>query len=226
MALRGWQLAGVLLPASSLPSGYKLNPATLPNTGSQPPSDVRQPVPASQVCQDFEDISFVLVGGVNTGDFAQRAYNAGQSATISEEVDVFTGTDAQQVMTRLWRDFGKCSSFSYQYNGITASNTLTRSRLRRDGVDAIKAVIVSPEFEGGMTLVAIRVDSQVITVLDSSAGSDLGSPAVHYAEQIEWRLVATGAANFAEQIVRQMQGEPMQGEPTQGNGQGTPPSIA
>lgn len=43
--------------------------------------------------------------------------------------------------------------------------------------DAIKAVIVSPAFEGGETLVAIRMGSQIVTTLDSSSGKDLGSPA-------------------------------------------------
>ena len=95
-------------------------------------------------------------------------------------------------MTTLWQEFGKCSSFSYQASGATVSSTLKRSQLPGEGDDAIKAVIVSPTYDGGETVVAIRVGSQVITTLDSSSGSDLGSQAVSYAEQIVQRLRAAG----------------------------------
>jgi hypothetical protein len=69
-------------------------------------------------------------------------------------------------------------------------STLTRSRLHGAGDEAIKAVIVSPVFQGGETLVAVRMGSHVITTLYSSSGSDLGSPAVGYARQIAHRLQA------------------------------------
>jgi hypothetical protein len=190
-ALSGPQLSGILLPASSMPNGYKVDASTTRNTGSQLPSDTAQPIPASQVCQTFAQTAFIRAAGIATGDFAQSDYiNADQSQEIAEEIDIFTGTDAQKAMTTLWQEFGKCSSFSYQSNGTTVSDTLTRSRLPGEGDEAIKAVIVSPAFDGGETIVAIRMGSQVITTLDSSSGKDLGSPAVGYAEQIAQRLRA------------------------------------
>jgi hypothetical protein len=174
-----------------MPSGYKVDPSATENTGSQLPSDTAQPMPASQVCQAFTQTAYIRAVGISAGDFAQSDYvSADQSREIAEEIDVFTGTDAQKAMTTLWQEFGKCSSFSYQSNGTTVSNTLTRSQLPGEGDDAIKAVIASPAFEGGMTIVAIRMGSQIITTLDSSSSSDLGSPAVGYAEQIAQRLQA------------------------------------
>jgi hypothetical protein len=190
-ALSGSRLAGILLPASSMPNGYKLNLSATRNSGSQLPSDTAQPVPASQVCRVFAQTAYIRAAGINTGDFAQSDYlNADHSQEIAEEIDIFTGTDAQKAMTTLWQEFGKCSSFSYPSNGTTASSTLTRSRLPGEGDDAMKAVIVSPVFDGGETLVAIRMGSQIITTADSSSGKDLGSPAVGYAEQIAQRLRA------------------------------------
>jgi hypothetical protein len=189
-ALSGPQLTRILLPASAMPKGYKVGSATR-DTGSQLPSDTAQPMPASQVCQAFTQSSYIRTAGIATNDWAEADYvNAAENREIFEETDVFTGTDAQKAMTTLWRQFGKCSSFSYPSNGTTASSTLTRSRLPGDGSDAMKAVIVSPLFEGGQTLVAIRVGSQIITTLDSSPGNDLGSPAVGYAEKIAQRLRA------------------------------------
>ena len=191
-ALSGQQLTRILLPASAMPKGYKVGSATR-NTGSQLPDDTAQPMPASQVCQAFTQSSYIRVVGISANVWAEGDYiNAAQTNEIFEEVDTFTGTDAQKAMATLWQEFGKCSSFSYPSNGTTASSTLKRSRLPGEGADAMKAVIVSPVFDGGETLVAIRMGSQIITTLDSSPGKDLGSPAVGYAEQIAKRLRAAG----------------------------------
>lgn len=189
--LSGPQLAGVLLPASSMPGGFKENSSGTLNSGSQPPSDSAQPIPASQVCQTFAQTAFIRAAGISTGDFAQGDYlPADHRQEVAEEIDVFTGSDAQKAMTTLWQELGKCSSFSDQSNGTTVTNTLSRSRLSGEGADAIKAVIVSPAFEGGETIAVIRIGAQVITTLDSSTGHDLGSPGVGYAEQITQRLRA------------------------------------
>lgn len=190
-ALSGPQLSDILLPASSMPDGFTLDPSATRNTGSQLPSDNSQPVPASEVCQAFMQTSFIRAAGIETGVFAQSDFvNADRSQEIAQQIDVFTGTDAQQAMTKLWQAFGKCSSFSYKSNGTTVHSTLTRSRLSGAGDEAVKAVIVSPVFQGGETLVAVRMGSQIITTLYSSSGSDLGSPAVGYAKQIAHRLQA------------------------------------
>jgi hypothetical protein len=192
-ALSGSRLASILLPVSSLPGGFTVDPSVTQDTGSALPSDSAQPVAASKVCQAFEKTAYIENAGIVTTDFAQSDYaTADKTQEIAEEIDVFTGTDAQQAMTTLRQEFGKCSSFSYRSNGTTASYTLTQSQLPGVGDDAVKAVIVSPAFKGGVTLVAVRVGSQIITTLYSSSGSDLGSPAVGYAEQIAQRLKAAG----------------------------------
>jgi hypothetical protein len=173
-----------------MPKGFKVGSATR-NSGIQLPSDSAQPLPASQVCLAFTESAFIRAAGISTGVFAEGDYiSADQSQEIVEEIDTFTGNDAQRAMATLWQKFGTCSSFSYQTDGTTAPSTLKRSRLPGVGNEAVKAVIVSPVIEGGETLVAIRMGSQIITLLDSASSSDLGSPAVGYAEQIAQRLRA------------------------------------
>lgn len=190
-ALQGPQLAKILLPVSSLPSGFKADPSATRDTESQLPNDTASPMPASQVCQAFGQTSFIRAAGITTGDFAQSDFmSADQSQEIAEEIDVFTGSDAQKAMTTLWNEFGKCASFSSSSNGATTTNTLKRSKLSGTGDEAIKAVSTSPAFQGGETIVAVRTGSTIITTLYSSSGSDLGSPAVGYAQQILQRLQA------------------------------------
>jgi hypothetical protein len=191
--LTGTQLSGILLPASSLPTGFKEDPSATQDSGSAQPSDTAAPMTGSQVCDVFAQTGFIRAGGITAGDFAQSDYvTADKNQEIALEIDAFTGTDAQQVMTTLWQELGKCSSFTYTNNGTKVSNTLTRSRLAGVGDDAFKAVDMSPVYSGGETVVAVRVGSQIITTVYSSSGNDVGSAAVGYAEQIAQRLKAAG----------------------------------
>ena len=172
-----------------MPKGFSEDKSGTLNTGQQLPVDSPSPVPSGQVCQGLEQTGWIGAGGISTGDFAQSDYlNAGHSAEVAQEIDVFTGNDAQQAMTTLWAQFGHCASFSYPSNGTTEKATMKRKRLTGAGDEAIEAVSVSPGFEGGLTLVAVRVGSAIITVLDSSPAGDLGAPAVGYATQITQRL--------------------------------------
>jgi hypothetical protein len=189
--LSGSQLAGILLPASSMPAGFKADSSATRDTGSQSPSDSPSPIAVGQICQTFAQTAYIRAAGISTSDFAQSDYvNSNSSEEVAEEIDVFTGTDAQKAMTTLWQEFGQCASFHYQSSGSTVSNTLTRSQVPGEGDEAIKAVIVSPQYNGGETIVAVRIGSQVITTLYSSSGKDLGSKAVDYASQITQRLQA------------------------------------
>jgi hypothetical protein len=192
-ALLGPRLAGLLLPASSMPAGFTTDASATRDSGAQRPSDSAAPVPAGQACLALTQTGFIRVSGIGTSDFAEHDFlSRDQAQEITEEIDVFTGSDAKKAMTKLWRVFGACKSFSYPSDGTTASNTLTRSRVTGAGDDAITAVIVSPLFKGGQTITAVRVGSQVVTTLDSSSGLDLGAPAVGYAEKIATRLAAAG----------------------------------
>jgi len=172
-----------------MPKGFSEDKTGTLNTGQQLPADSPSPIPSGQVCRSFEQTGWIQVAGISTGDFAQSDYlNADHSAEVAQEIDVFTGDDAQHAMTTLWTQFGHCASFSYPSNGTTEKATMTRKKLTGTGDEAIEAVSVSPGFDGGLTLVAVRVGSAIITVLDSSPSRDLGAPAVSYATQIAQRL--------------------------------------
>lgn len=172
-----------------MPQGFSEDKSGTLNTGQQLPSDSPSPVPSGQACQGFEQTGWIRVAGFSTADFAQSDYlNADHSAEVAQEVDVFTGNDAQRAMTALWTQFGHCGSFSYPSNGMSEKATMKRKKLTGIGDEAFEAVFVSPGFAGGQTLVAVRVGSAIITILDSSPSSDLGAPAVGYATQIAQRL--------------------------------------
>ena len=190
--INGAMLNLLLLPAGSMPAGYRLDPSGTLNSGPNLPQDMPQPVPASQVCAKLTGTAWILAGGVEAADFAENDYaNASRTAEIAQEIDLFRPGDAAKVMSRLWLAFGQCHSFTQQAAGSSAQVTLVRSQLPGVGDEAIKAVTTASLFLGGTTLVAIRVGDAIVTCLDSSPGNDEGAGAVALAERIA-QAIRTG----------------------------------
>jgi hypothetical protein len=187
--LTGTILNTLLLPASTLPAGFKLDPQGARNTGSSVAADSSSPVPASKVCGLLTGTSWILAAGLDSATFAQNDYlDAGHTQEVAQEIDTFTGTDATKVMSGLWKAFGHCRDFTQKYNGATARTTLVRSRPTSAAYAAIEAVQTSPTFTGGTTLVAIRLGNAVVTVLYSASSHDKGGAAVTLAEDIAQRV--------------------------------------
>lgn len=183
--LTGSQLRRLLLPASAMPKGFTLDTSGVRNSGGSILPASSNPVRRSQVCNKFMDLSWVAVAGIGSATFAQNDYgNSGRTSQVAQEIDTFHGTGSREVMSKLWKAFGHCATFTYKYSGMTGKVTLTRSRLSGTGEQGIKAVVTTPIFQGGTTLVAIRVGNAVITCLYSSPASNDGSPVVKLAKRI------------------------------------------
>jgi hypothetical protein len=190
-ALDGNTLYSLLLPASAMPKGYRIDSSGTRNSGQSLPQDASQPVSASQACNLLTGTSWILAGGINSSDFAENDYdNPSKTAEVAQEVDYFQPGDATKVMSELWQVFGRCRSFTQQAAGTTAKTSLTRVRLRRVGDGGIKAVELSPVFSGGTTLAAIRIGDVIVTCLDSSPSSNNGAAAVTFAKRIVQRVRA------------------------------------
>lgn len=189
--LTGTKLNSMLLSARDFPAGFTDYKPGARNTADGVSPDSATSIPAKQVCDRLTSTSWIEVGGLDGATFAQREYdNRGRTSTIGEEVDTFDGNDAQKVMSRLWTAFGRCKSFTQAYSGMQAATTTARVKLSVAGAQAIKAVETSPMFKGGTTLVAIRIGNSIVTCIYSSQSSNLGAPAVTWAERIGQRLAA------------------------------------
>ena len=187
--LTGSTLNTLLLPASTMPAGFKLDTQGARNTGAGVAQDSSSPVAASKVCNLLTGTSWILAAGVDGATFAQNDYlDGGHTQEIAQEIDTFSGSDATKVMSGLWQAFGHCRDFTQHYNGMTARTTLVRSRPASAAYAAIKAVQTSPTFTGGTTLVAIRTGNAIVTVLYSSYSKNEGAAALTLAEQIAQRV--------------------------------------
>jgi hypothetical protein len=193
--LDGNTLYTLLMSASAMPAGFRIDSSGTRNAGQSLPQDTSQPVSASQACNLLVGTGWILVSGVVTSDFAENDYiNASKTAEVSQEIDLFQAGDATKVMSRLWQVFGRCRSFSDQQNGSTEAISQTRARVAGVGDGAIKAVQTSPDFNGGNTLVAVRVGNAIVTCWESSPGSDDGVGALALAERIAKRVSAAQQA--------------------------------
>jgi hypothetical protein len=183
--LDGTDLDGALLPASAMPAGYRLDASGERDTGTSTAPDTTQHVSAP--CGMLGDTSWIDATGIVAGSFAQDDYvNASGTEEVAQEADAYTTADAERAMTALWRVLGTCAHFT---DG-TASITMTRSQLTGAGDQAFEAVQTSPAYQGGTTIVAVRVGYVVVTTLDSSAAGDEGSAAVGYAKRIAQNISA------------------------------------
>jgi len=169
-----------------MPSGYKLDTSGERDTGISTAPDSTQQVPASTACTDLEATSWINATGIIAGSFAENDYyNSDQTEEIAQEADAYTSTaDAERAMTKLWQILGTCAQFTDSSGGTTATITVIRSAPSGIGDQAFDAVQISPAFDGGSTLVAVRVGYVIVTCMDSSSGSDNGSAALSYAQRI------------------------------------------
>lgn len=194
--LTGTRLARLLLPASAMPAGFSLAPASARNSGGGVVNDTSTLPPPGQMCQLLTKTSWLLAAGITGAAFAQNGYaNTARTGEIGQEIDAFQGTDAQEVMSRLWMVFRRCAAFTARSGGHTGEVTGQASLLPGPGggavkADAMKLVLTSSLYRGGETLVAIRVGNNIVTCFDSTPRASLGAAAVTLAGRLAGRLAA------------------------------------
>jgi hypothetical protein len=99
------------------------------------------------------------------------------------------GTTAETVMANLKKLFKVCSSYKITVPGAPKGTVnLVAKAGTKVGDESVKAVLTSKVYQGGTTLVAIRVGKSVVSVLYSSSSSDLGAKGQKLAETMAKRL--------------------------------------
>jgi hypothetical protein len=155
----GTQLKALLVPASWFPPGF-----TLDRQGSVDTGGYYQPVtpPGPLKCKRLGGTSWVTLGDAGAVSFAQNDYlnqNAGQYA---QEIDVYQGTTAQQVMAKLRQVVVRCAHFHDAQTSSTVAVTLRKGPQLGD--DALTIRLQDPRWSGDDTLEAVRVGHAVISV--------------------------------------------------------------
>lgn len=161
----GAQLKALLAPASWFPRGFKIDQQGSVDTGNyyQPATP-----PGALECSRLDGTSWVQLGNGGAVSFAQNDYldqNAGQYA---QEIDVYQGSTAQDVMAKLRHAAASCRGFHDAQTSSTVTVTLEAGP--RLGDDALTIRLQDPRWLGGTTLEAVRVGHAVATVYFSAVG--------------------------------------------------------
>lgn len=191
--LKGTALQALLLTADALPKGFERNPEGTRDSGEVVASASAAPMPPNEVCGALGTTGWIRVAGIGSAAYAQSDYvNADRTKEIAQEIDTFHGDDATKVMAALKNVFATCKTFTDASNGRTAKMNLVASPLSGADLPGIKAVLTTPGFEGGMTLVAVQVGNAVVTLLYSTGDKDKGADAVRLAKKIAENVETAG----------------------------------
>lgn len=189
-------------PYAGLLTGAKLKPLlvtdmppgfTLDSTGSRDSGTFFQ-LPstpsgaATPDCTKLDGTAWVELAGQGAVSFAQNDYLDSAKNEIAQEIDVYQGTIAQTVMTRLQQVFAACATYKTNEQGTTATVHIVTSAAPDLGPDAIKAVVTSPSWQGDTTMVAARAGNAVVTAFYSSAAEGKSGLIVGLVTQILQQL--------------------------------------
>jgi hypothetical protein len=184
--LTGTKLKSLLV--TDMPPGFSLDSTGSVDTGDSYQQPSAAPAAATPDCTRLTATAWIGLAGLGAVSFAQNDYLDSAKNEIAQEIDVYQGTTAQTVMTRLKQVFAACATFKSTEQGMAATVHVVTSAAPDLGPDAIKAVQSSPSWQGGTTLVAARVDNAVVTAFYSSSTSTKGAQVVGLATQIVQQL--------------------------------------
>ena len=185
--LTGTQLKPLLAPTSWFPQGFTLDSSNSVDTGNY-----YQPVspPGPLKCDRLNGTSWVDLGNGGAVSFAQNDYLDTSIGQYAQEIDVYQGTTAQDVMAHLRKVVASCRSFHDSQTSSTV--TVTMRNGPQLGDDALTITLMDPRWGGDVTLEAVRVGTAVITVYFSAAAGTSQAQAT--------RLAAVVTANLKKKI--------------------------
>ncbi|RAG83647.1 hypothetical protein DN069_21050 [Streptacidiphilus pinicola] len=178
----GIQLSGWLLPASVVPK-LKSDRKAVVNSGEglAQPSD--KAVAKTEACDQLGRTDWMEAGGVGPSaaagnDFADPAGNE-----FYQQLNAYQGTRAAQEFAALKKVFTECRSFPAKVSGGTYTMRVKLNALPGLGDEAVKAVLTSPDIQGGETLVAIRSGRLLVTTMYNDQ-SKTGAQALTLAQRL------------------------------------------
>jgi hypothetical protein len=185
--LTGTQLKALLAPASWFPSGFTLDPKGSADTGD----NYQAPTPPSQqACTALNGVSWVQLGGGGAVSFAQNDYLDTSLGQYAQEIDVFQGATAQNVMATLRSLPSSCKTFQDPQTSSTVNVTLSTGPQLGD--DSLTITLQDPRWGGDLTLEAVRVGTAVVTVYFSAASGTSQTQATSLATAVTANLKKAG----------------------------------
>lgn len=168
----GTQLKKALAPASYFPAGFAADPSLARDTGDTYQAPATKSA-AKPHCAGLGATSWISLTGVEGVSFAQDSHiDKNTSAELDQEIDVYRGTTAADVMKDMAKVVSACPSYtdSDTHSTVKVTGTSTTGL----GDDAFTITLTDSAWQSGTTLIAARAGTAVVSVL-STDGSDNGA---------------------------------------------------
>ncbi|MYS88694.1 MULTISPECIES: hypothetical protein [Streptomyces] len=180
--LTGTQLKKALAPASYFPSGFAADPGLARDTGDtyQAPATKSATRPH---CADLAATSWISLTGVEGVSFAQDSHiNKNTSAELDQEIDVYRGTTAADVM----KDVAKVAAACPSYTDADTHSTVKVTGASTTGLgdEAYTITLTDSAWESGTTLIAARAGTAVVSVLSTDGGDNGAASAKRLAQHV------------------------------------------
>ncbi|MGC9537569.1 hypothetical protein [Streptomyces sp. UG1] len=170
--MTGTQLKKALADASYFSAGFAADPSAARDTGDTYQAPATKSADKPQ-CAGLGATSWISLTGVEGVSFAQNSYiNKNTSAELDQEIDVYRGTTAADVMKDVAQVVAACPS--YTDAGTHSTVKVTGASTAGLGEEAYTITLTDSAWESGTTLIAARAGTAVVSVL-STDGSDNGA---------------------------------------------------
>jgi hypothetical protein len=185
----GTQLKAALLTKKDLPAGFKVSKNLVRDTADAFGPAAKAVKPSKAACKQLDTNVWIGGAGIGSAAFAQTGYTNGSGLEIDAEIDSYRGTDADKVMINLEKLFSVCSSYKTTTPGVGKSTVkVVQKAGPKVGDNSIKAILTSPVWQDGSTLIAIQVEKSVVSLLYSSSKPVSATKAAKLAETMAKRL--------------------------------------
>ncbi|MFI1031353.1 hypothetical protein [Streptomyces sp. NPDC020951] len=180
--LTGTQLKEALAPSSYFPSGFAADPSLARDTGDTYQVSATKTA-AKPNCADLAATSWISLTGVEGVSFAQNSYiDKDTSAELDQEIDVYRGTVAADVLKDLASVVAACPS--YTDSDTQSKVTVTGASTAGLGDAAYTITLTDSAWESGTTLIASRSGTAVVSVLSTDGADNGAASAKKLAEQV------------------------------------------
>jgi len=185
----GSELKAALITKKDVPAGFKVQPDLTRDSAEGFGPTGRSVSPTKASCKHLNTNVWINGAGIDSAAFAQTSFKSSDGLEIDAEIDTYRETDAAKVMDNLDKLFKVCASYKTTTPGAGKSTVKVSHKAGPKAGDAsTKALLTSPVWQDGSTLIAVQVDTSVITVLYSSTKAAATKNAAKYAETMAERL--------------------------------------
>ncbi len=185
--MTGSRLRKALAPASFFAPGFTEDTSGTRDSGTTYAPPAKAKAAAKPDCGKLSGTSWIGITGATGVSFAQNDYlNKNTSEEVGQEIDVFRGSAATDVLQDLQKSATACNGF--QDEQTHSKVNVAGARTKGLGDDAYTITLTDSAWENGTTLMATRVGTSLVTVISTDGKDNGAATAMKLSQQVAANL--------------------------------------